>query len=83
MSIDDAHAHFWSLSEPLLAEDGIARGTMMGLPCLRVDGQFFASVEHKGTRLIVKLPKARVAAHCSLTMPIVSPYSLVTSATSQ
>lgn len=57
-----AHDHFWRLAEPLLAEPPITESTMMGFPCLRIDGQFFASVEHKGERLVVKLPRERVAA---------------------
>lgn len=59
---DAAHQHFWTLAAPLLAEPGITRGTIMGFPCLRIGGDFFASAEHKGDRLIIKLPKARVQA---------------------
>lgn len=33
---------------------------MMGFPCLRVDGAFFASCDHRSGDLIVKLPEARV-----------------------
>jgi len=62
MDIETAHAHFWSLAEPLLARPEITESTMMGFPCLRADGQFFASVEHKGDRLVIKLPKDRVKA---------------------
>lgn len=51
---------FWELAEPLLAEESIAKSTMMGFPCLRVHGDFFASVHHKTGDLIVKLPASRV-----------------------
>jgi hypothetical protein len=51
---------FWELAEPLLARPGISRSTMMGFPCLRVDGQFFASTDRSSGDLIVKLPAARV-----------------------
>jgi hypothetical protein len=51
---------FWDLAEPLLAEEGVARSTMMGLPCLRVHGAFFASCDRKTGDLLVKLPEARV-----------------------
>ena len=33
---------------------------MMGLPCLRVAGAFFASCDHRTGDLIVKLPRERV-----------------------
>lgn len=32
----------------------------MGHPCLRVDGEFFASLEPKSGNMIVKLPASRV-----------------------
>ena len=31
-------ARFWALAEPMLAQAGVTRSTMMGLPCLRIDG---------------------------------------------
>lgn len=34
---------------------------MMGLPCLRLRGTFFASLDTKTQNLIVKLPASRVA----------------------
>jgi hypothetical protein len=39
---------------------GVTLGTMMGLPCLRVGGQFFASLDRQNGGLLVKLPAARV-----------------------
>lgn len=62
---DDAAAKkalFWQLAEPLLAARAATRGTMMGFPCLRADGRFFASVEPRTGELIVKLPSAHVLA---------------------
>lgn len=50
---------FWELAEPLLA-NGAEKSTMMGHPCLRIDGDFFASMERKTGDLIVKLPANRV-----------------------
>lgn len=32
----------------------------MGFPCLRVDGDFFASADHRSGDLIIKLPAERV-----------------------
>ena len=51
---------FWDLAEPLLARPGVARSTMMGLPCLRVGGAFFASCDRATGDLLVKLPESRV-----------------------
>ncbi len=50
---------FWELAEPLLA-NGAEKSTMMGHPCLRIDGEFFASLERRTGDLIVKLPADRV-----------------------
>ncbi len=38
--IDDHEHRFWSLADPLLDRPTVTRSTMMGLPCLRVDGAF-------------------------------------------
>lgn len=59
-----AHARetlFWALAEPLLAEPGVTRSTMMGYPCLRANGAFLACVERTTGHLIVKLPAHRVS----------------------
>jgi hypothetical protein len=56
----DAEDHFWQLAEPLLARPGVTRSTMMGLPCLRLGGAFFASCDRRTGDLLVKLPEARV-----------------------
>jgi len=53
---------FWTLAEPLLVAPEVTRSTMMGFPCLRINGDFFASLEHATGDLIVKLPRDRVAA---------------------
>ena len=36
--------------------------TMMGLPCPRLDGRFFASLDRRTQALLVKLPAERVQA---------------------
>ncbi len=51
---------FWSLAERLLTTDGVERSTMMGLPCLRIHGAFFASCDRRTGDLLVKLPESRV-----------------------
>ncbi len=54
-------ALFWELAQQLLAEPGVTPGTMMGYPCLRANGAFFACVERATGHLIVKLPARRVS----------------------
>ena len=51
---------FWGLAEPLLKEENVVKGTMMGFPCLRVNGDFFASVHRETGDLIVKLSANQV-----------------------
>ncbi len=58
-SVDDAL--FWEVAEEFLAL-GAERSTMMGFPCLRIDGDFFTSVDRHSGDLIVKLPADRVTA---------------------
>ncbi len=53
-------ARFWELSEPLLGRAAVTRSTMMGLPCLRWNGAFFASWDRRTGDLLVKLTEARV-----------------------
>jgi hypothetical protein len=52
---------FWELAQHLLAEPGITRSTMMGYPCLRANGAFFACVERTTGHLVVKLSAHRVS----------------------
>jgi hypothetical protein len=51
---------FWSIAEPLLGTPAVTRSTMMGFPCLRVSGRFFAFFDRRSGALVVKLPAARV-----------------------
>src|ERR1700722_4836411 len=51
---------FWEASAAALARSDVATGTMMGFPCLRLSGAFFASCDHRSGDLIVKLPRHRV-----------------------
>jgi len=53
---------FWELAEPFLLDPNVTRSTMMGFPCLRVHGQFFASTDRANGNLLVKLPEGRVDA---------------------
>jgi hypothetical protein len=56
----EPEARFWALADPVLAYTGVTRSTMMGLPCLRIDGHFFGSFDRHTGDLLVKLPEARV-----------------------
>lgn len=50
------------LAEPLLRRAGVTRATMMGFACLRLNGDFFASCDHRTGNLVVKLTEQRVTA---------------------
>ena len=58
--MDEKEAVFWDLAEELMADPRIERSTMMGFPCLRIEGKFFASIHNKTHDLIVKLSEERV-----------------------
>lgn len=52
---------FWELVDDLQADDRrVVEGTIMGGPCVRVDDEFLALVDYKGSGLVVKLPRHRV-----------------------
>lgn len=51
---------FTDVSAPALARPDVTTGTMMGFPCLRVSGAFFASCDPRSGDLVVKLPRERV-----------------------
>ena len=51
---------FWDLVEPMYADPAVRRSTIMGLPCVRLDGRFFASLDRRNGALLVKLPADRV-----------------------
>ena len=53
-------ARFWELAQPLLDQAGVSRSTMMGFPCLRLHGEFFATCDRRTGALIVKLDEDQV-----------------------
>ena len=57
----DARALYDELTDDLLYDPTIGRATMMGYPCVRLAGRFLASYDDKEHRLVVKLPRERVA----------------------
>lgn len=59
MKTDDL---FWRIAAELMREDPrVVEGTIMSGRCLRVGHEFLALVDYKGSGLVVKLPRARVA----------------------
>src|SRR5260370_32211226 len=57
---DQPTEFFAQAAAAALRRGDVAAGTMMGLPCLRVAGAFFASCDQRTGDLIVKLPRERV-----------------------
>ncbi|MEV4516337.1 hypothetical protein AB0K00_46160 [Dactylosporangium sp. NPDC049525] len=57
----DGEMLFWELAEALLADAAVSRSTMMGLPFLRYESRFFASLDRRSGALLVKLAQPRVA----------------------
>jgi hypothetical protein len=62
MPDEEAWREFWDAAATALRSPGVATGTMMGFPCLRAQGVFFAAAERRTGDLIVRLPAARVQA---------------------
>ena len=56
----NAGGFFWKTAGALMNRADINEGTLMGFPCLRVGGEFFATCDHRSGDLIVKLPRTRV-----------------------
>lgn len=53
---------FWQLAAELKLEDPrVEESTIMNGRCLRVGKEFLALVDYKGSGLVVKLPRERVA----------------------
>ena len=53
---------YWDLAPEFLVRDDVDEGTIMGFPCLRVRGEFFATSHHRSGDLLIKIPAARVDA---------------------
>lgn len=58
----DHESTFWNHAEQFLQKPGVTRSTMMGLPCLRIEGKFFGSFDRKTGDLLIKVPVERVDA---------------------
>jgi hypothetical protein len=57
----DARTLYDDLTDDLLYDPAVGRSTMMGYPCVRRAGRFFASFDARANALIVKLSRERVA----------------------
>ena len=59
--MSDARTLYDELTDDLLYDPAVGRSTMMGYPCVRRAGRFFASFDTRAEALVVKLPRERVA----------------------
>lgn len=53
---------FWDAAASVLERPGVTRSTMMGFPCLRLQGDFFASWDPHNDALVIKLDQSSVTA---------------------
>jgi hypothetical protein len=60
--VTDARELYDALTDDLLYDPAVGRSTMMGYPCVRRAGRFFASFDPRAEALVVKLPRERVVA---------------------
>ena len=59
---NEAQELFWKIAADLHeADERVVEGTIMGGRCLRVGSEFLGLVDFKGSGLVVKLPRERVA----------------------
>lgn len=56
----DGASLFWDIAAEMYEDAAVERSTMMGFPCLRVHGGFFAMMNDKTGELIVKQNRSRV-----------------------
>jgi hypothetical protein len=59
--MSDARELYDELTDDLLYDPAVGRSTMMGYPCVRRAGRFFASYDPRAEALVVKVPHERVA----------------------
>ena len=58
--MSDARTLYDELTDDLLYDPAVGRSTMMGYPCVRRAGRYFASFDPRADALVVKLPRERV-----------------------
>src|SRR5688572_8122521 len=61
VGVSAARKLYDALTDDLLYDPAVGRSTMMGYPCVRRAGHFFASFDAHAEALVVKLPRERVA----------------------
>jgi hypothetical protein len=61
VGVSDARKLYDELTDDLLYDPAVGRSTMMGYPCVRRAGRFFASFDSRAETLVIKLPRQRVA----------------------
>jgi hypothetical protein len=61
VGVSAARQLYDELTDDLLYEPAVGRSTMMGYPCVRRSGRFFASFDPQADALVVKLPRERVS----------------------
>ena len=59
--MSDARELYDELTDDLLYDPAVGRSTMMGYPCVRRSGRFFASFDPRADALVIKVPRERVA----------------------
>ena len=60
VGVTGARELYDEVTDDLLYDPAVGRSTMMGYPCLRRAGRFFASFDARADALVVKLPRHRV-----------------------
>jgi hypothetical protein len=61
VGVSGARKLYDELTDDLLYDPAVGRSTMMGYPCVRRSGRFFASFDPRAEALVIKLPRERVA----------------------
>jgi hypothetical protein len=56
----DARELYDELTDDLLYDPAVGRSTMMGFPCVRRAGRFFASYDPRAEALVIKVSSERV-----------------------
>jgi hypothetical protein len=59
--VSGARELYDELTDDLLYDPAVGRSTMMGYPCVRRAGRFFASFDWRSGALVVKLSRQRAA----------------------
>jgi hypothetical protein len=60
-TVEDPQELYDELTDDLLYDPAVGRSTMMGFPCVRRAGRFFASFDARADAMVVKLPRELVA----------------------